>query len=283
MAWSQILPAPPNAGRIAALAGAALVAASAALIVRFTVTAPDAKLLPGAISTLAGEKTPSAGAFDPIDGQRAISAQRAAATMFGGTALAEQRPTFDIVRIEPTGDAVIAGHASANSAVELWVDGRVVAKADADRLGDFAMSPPSLPAGAHHLELAARSDSTSAVFSEDVQIEVPASVGSTSSAFAPSLEGVSTAAKTTLSSPNSPAARTSEIISPPDAAIGPNLVAVGTAQAPNHSSIARARVRAFLRLAEAVNARRGTHPLEYPATPERSERPTHGAGGHPAK
>ncbi|MGA2795383.1 MAG: peptidoglycan-binding protein, partial [Roseiarcus sp.] len=66
------------------------------------------------------------------------------------------RPAFDIVRVEPTGDAVIAGHAAPKAVIELRDDGRVVAEASADASGDFTMLPPPFSAGGHRLELAAR-------------------------------------------------------------------------------------------------------------------------------
>jgi hypothetical protein len=86
---------------------------------------------------------------------------------------AEQRPVFDIVRVEPTGDTVIAGHASPNAAVELRDDGLVVAQGSSDASGQFAILPPTLSAGGHHLQLVAQTNATT-VLSDAVAVNVPA-------------------------------------------------------------------------------------------------------------
>jgi nucleoid-associated protein YgaU len=65
------------------------------------------------------------------------------------------RPTFDVVRIEPSGEAVIAGRAAPGARVALVVSGRSVANAVADADGQFVLLPPRLPEGAHTLTLRA--------------------------------------------------------------------------------------------------------------------------------
>ena len=65
-------------------------------------------------------------------------------------------PSFDVARIEPTGEAVIAGRAAPGATVELLRDGEVHDRVVADRSGQFAMVPPRLPAGTYDLTLRAR-------------------------------------------------------------------------------------------------------------------------------
>jgi nucleoid-associated protein YgaU len=65
-------------------------------------------------------------------------------------------PTFDIARIEPTGEAVIAGRATPGSTVELLRDGEVHDRAIAGESGQFALVPPKLPPGKYVLTLRAR-------------------------------------------------------------------------------------------------------------------------------
>lgn len=65
-------------------------------------------------------------------------------------------PAFDIARIEPTGDAVIAGRAAPGAMVELLRDGERHDQAVADQSGQFVMVPPRLPAGNYELTLRAR-------------------------------------------------------------------------------------------------------------------------------
>ena len=64
-------------------------------------------------------------------------------------------PSFDIARIEPSGDAVIAGRAAPGANVELLRDGEVHGRALADRFGQFVIVPPRLPAGDYKLTLRA--------------------------------------------------------------------------------------------------------------------------------
>ena len=64
-------------------------------------------------------------------------------------------PTFDIVRVEPSGDAVVAGRAEPGSSVDLVDDGTVVAHVTVDGSGQFALLPPRLSEGSHYLTLQA--------------------------------------------------------------------------------------------------------------------------------
>jgi len=64
-------------------------------------------------------------------------------------------PTFDIARIEASGDAVIAGRAAPGASVELLRNGEVHDRAVANAEGQFAMVPPRLPAGNYDLTLRA--------------------------------------------------------------------------------------------------------------------------------
>jgi nucleoid-associated protein YgaU len=62
-------------------------------------------------------------------------------------------PLFDIARIEPTGDAVIAGRAAPGATVELLRNGELHDRAVADQSGQFVMVPPRLPSGTYELTL----------------------------------------------------------------------------------------------------------------------------------
>jgi nucleoid-associated protein YgaU/methionine-rich copper-binding protein CopC len=64
-------------------------------------------------------------------------------------------PTFDIARIEPSGDAVIAGRAAPGATVELLRNGEVHDRAVADQSGQFVIVPPQLPSGTYDLTLRA--------------------------------------------------------------------------------------------------------------------------------
>ena len=62
-------------------------------------------------------------------------------------------PTFDVARIEPTGETVIAGRATPGATVELLRDGEVHDRAVADKSGQFVIVPPKLPPGTYDLTL----------------------------------------------------------------------------------------------------------------------------------
>ncbi len=61
------------------------------------------------------------------------------------------------MRVEPNGDAVIAGRGKPNTVVEMLVDGQPVARALADPSGQFAIVPPPLPRGSSEIVLRSKS------------------------------------------------------------------------------------------------------------------------------
>ena len=67
---------------------------------------------------------------------------------------APEKPAFDVVRIEPGGDTVVAGHGAPRAKIDLRVDGQVVDSAIADDAGQVVFVPPPLAPGAHALDLA---------------------------------------------------------------------------------------------------------------------------------
>lgn len=89
----------------------------------------------------------------------------------GGAAIPAQ-PTFDIVRVEPSGEAVVAGRAKPGSTVRLLNKGVIIGSAKVDENGQFAMVPPSLGPGEHLLSLEVDGIPVSAA-SQTVAIVVP--------------------------------------------------------------------------------------------------------------
>jgi hypothetical protein len=69
---------------------------------------------------------------------------------------ATSAPEFDIVRIEPNGEAVVAGRAPPGTIVELLRDGEPHDRVVADQSGQFAMIPRPLPPGTYGLTLRSR-------------------------------------------------------------------------------------------------------------------------------
>ena len=83
-------------------------------------------------------------------------------------------PAFDIVNVDPSGEAVIAGRAAPNEKVELRDAGKTVAEATADASGQFVIIPPALAPGEHELSLAANGDKGQPALSSPVAVSVPA-------------------------------------------------------------------------------------------------------------
>jgi hypothetical protein len=64
-----------------------------------------------------------------------------------------QRPEFDIVRVEPSGDSVIAGRGVPGATIALVDGSTTIARAVANPDGQVAFVPPHLTKGEHFLSL----------------------------------------------------------------------------------------------------------------------------------
>lgn len=84
-------------------------------------------------------------------------------------------PAFDIVRVEPTGEAVIAGSAPANSRVQILSNDEIVAETEANAGGAWVALPDRpLAPGSHDLTIRALSDADESTDSEQrVAVAVP--------------------------------------------------------------------------------------------------------------
>ncbi|MCJ2084419.1 Ig-like domain-containing protein [Methylobacterium sp. E-005] len=86
---------------------------------------------------------------------------------------AKVAPRFDIVRVEPNGDTVVAGQGAPNAVVEMLVNGKPVARATADADGQFAVVPPALPTGSSQIRLRMTGkDGRAAESEQSVAVEV---------------------------------------------------------------------------------------------------------------
>jgi nucleoid-associated protein YgaU len=82
-------------------------------------------------------------------------------------------PSFDVVRINPNGDAVIAGRAKPGATVTLLDDGKVIGSAKADDRGEWVLLPNSAVApGEHKFTLQATEEGGAALQSERMVIVV---------------------------------------------------------------------------------------------------------------
>jgi nucleoid-associated protein YgaU len=133
--------------------------------------APDTEAAPAA-GTVAATETPAATATETASAAAPATTSvvdNAAATE-GGEGAA---PSFDVVRINPNGDAVIAGRAKPGTTVTLLDDGKVIGSAKADDRGEWVLLPNSAVApGEHKFTLQAAEEGGTALQSERMVIVV---------------------------------------------------------------------------------------------------------------
>jgi nucleoid-associated protein YgaU len=158
-------------------------------------------------------------------------------------------PAFDIVNVDPSGEAVIAGRAAPNAKVELHDGGKTVAEATADAAGQFVIIPPALAPGDHSLSLAAGDDKAHQAISSTVAVSVPAQETKVAAAAPTNPNGPAPSAlgMRTLATPSSVNGSRVAIQSVEADAVG-GLVAKGSAE-PN------ATVRLYLNQADLAEAK----------------------------
>jgi hypothetical protein len=90
------------------------------------------------------------------------------------------QPSFDVVRVNPKGDTVLAGHAAPDAQVTVLEGDRIIGTANADHGGDWVLIPSQpLGAGSRELGLSARIGDGPAVMSDrSVVVVVPGDKGS---------------------------------------------------------------------------------------------------------
>ena len=122
--------------------------------------------------------TPVALSAPPSDPAAGRPTQQAAPPSAGATLsqppaapAARLAPSFDVVRINPAGDAVIAGRAMPNATVTIYDGDRELGKVKADARGEWVFVPSSpLPSGARELSLSAEVEGQAATRSDQVVV-----------------------------------------------------------------------------------------------------------------
>ncbi len=135
------------------------------------------------------------------------------------------RPQFDIVRVDTTGEAVIAGHAAPRAKIAVTDRGDVVARTEADESGQFVILPPAFGPGGHALGLIAQLGDGASVQSPGVvgvdvpQPQAPAPASKSASAAAsPAAEPTPSSAPSTSHKTILATAQSSSAPSPPPSA-----------------------------------------------------------------
>ena len=129
------------------------------------------------------------------------------------------RPAFDVVSVEPTGEAVVAGRAAPNVTVALLDGGRPLAETTTNAEGQFVLIPAPLPPGDHSLTL-----TTGAGGLAETSNPVPVSV-------APPPAAAAVASATPSATPPVPAAAGRVAIQSIEASAAGGMVAKGAAAA----------------------------------------------------
>ena len=133
-------------------------------------TSSSSQSSPAIGSGAGGAGTPSTGGGAPSAGQGAS----------GGTgspdaAGSPDKPTFDIVRVNPQGDTVIAGRARPDSEITVLQDDEVIGRATADKRGEWVLVPQTpIAPGTHKLTIVSpNADGTSVSSDQSVVVVVP--------------------------------------------------------------------------------------------------------------
>lgn len=123
--------------------------------------APPATLQTGAAPAAPAISLPATAPAAQVASAPVVPAPKSAAP-----AQASGVPTFDVVRVEPTGETVVAGRASPGTQIELLDGGRRVGSVKADVNGQFVMLPPKLGTGGHELTLVSKPGAGVSIASE---------------------------------------------------------------------------------------------------------------------
>ncbi len=136
------------------------------------------------------------------------------------------KPSFDITRVERSGDAVIAGRAAPGATVELLRDGESLGRAVADQSGQFVMTPPPLPPGNYSLTLRSRSPDGQQATSEQKMAVALDAAQSSSPVASPRAEAPRPAPETAAADRSAPEAGESSQVRLPSKKRPPSAVVV---------------------------------------------------------
>jgi len=152
-------------------------------------------------------------------------------------------PAFDVVRVEPSGDTVVAGRAAPKAQVELRDDGKTIGDAGADaNTGQFVILPPPLSPGRHPLRLSAKVDGGAPQVSDVVVVEVagPAVAVAAAPAATPSPAAAAPAPQPAVAAAATPSPAAPAATPSPAAATPAAKPAVAAAAAPTPTPAASA-------------------------------------------
>jgi nucleoid-associated protein YgaU len=138
-------------------------------------TAPQSKPQAGEAGSAPAGPDLASSAAPPTDAQKDGGGNAGTTAPSEPSGGADQGPSFDVVRVEPTGDSVVAGRAKPGADIVLLDQGKPIARAKADANGQVAFVPPVLAPGEHSLMLSVGDPGTpGALSSQSVAVSVSA-------------------------------------------------------------------------------------------------------------
>ncbi len=146
--------------------------------VGYQVVKPKTPVVPPAPAVETAATTDKAAA-EPAAAEPAPAAQAPAASETPAATPAAVAPTFDVMRLDPDGSAVVAGQVAAGAKVSILVDGAEVGTATADDTGKFVAMFDLPPAAAGRLMTMV------ATLSDGTQVTSPTSVALAATAAPP--------------------------------------------------------------------------------------------------
>ncbi|WP_374377144.1 LysM peptidoglycan-binding domain-containing protein [Dongia sp.] len=132
--------------------GAAVVVVAAGLIYAIAQQEGDDSDAPepAPVGQPSATTSPGEGTAGETSGPVASTGTAAEAGNTAAVAPPPTQPSFDVVRVNPNGDAVIAGRAAPGAAITLLDDGQTIGTAKADDRGDWVLLPNSAVAPGEH-------------------------------------------------------------------------------------------------------------------------------------
>ncbi|HVI87259.1 MAG TPA: Ig-like domain-containing protein [Dongiaceae bacterium] len=141
--------------------GAVVVAAGLVLAYVLSQSDNDDSAPPVAANSASGQGSDTSGAGSTAAPSSGTAGQGNAASPTASAtppAATEAKPSFDVVRVNPNGDTVVAGRAGKNAEVTLLDNGQPIGTTTADQNGQWVLLPNSaMAAGQHSLTLRAQS------------------------------------------------------------------------------------------------------------------------------
>jgi nucleoid-associated protein YgaU len=118
---------------------------------------------------------PPADPAKPAETQPATSGEQVASAAQAPAPVPEVKPSFDVVRVNPNGDAVIAGRAAPGTKITLLDNGQAAGSAEADDRGEWVLLPDSaVDPGQHKFSVRSTDTNGKALDSEkEVIVVVP--------------------------------------------------------------------------------------------------------------